>query len=118
MGKIIEIISKEEFKNELLGDNIILVDFFATWCGPCKILGPILSDVANEVEDVTVVKINIDEGDNSSLAAQFGIRNLPIVVAFKNGEQVDKFVGMKKKEEVIVFIDKNRESNNVDESKN
>ncbi len=118
MGKLIEA-TKEEFQQILESDkNIILADFWAQWCGPCKILGPILSDVANEVEDVTVVKINIDEGDNSSLAAQFGIRNIPTVVVFKNGEQVDKFVGMKKKEEVIVFIDKNRETNNIDESKN
>lgn len=109
MGKIIEINSKEEFKNELLGDNIILVDFFATWCGPCKILGPILEDVADEVEGVTIIKVNVDE--NHDLSVKYGIRNIPTILAFKSGENVDKFVGVKKKEEVVEFINKLEASN-------
>lgn len=118
MGKLIET-TKEEFQQILESDkNIILADFWAQWCGPCKILGPVLGDIANEVEDVTIVKINIEEGDNSVLAAQYGIKNIPTVVIFKGGQQVDKFVGVKKKEDIILLIDKNRESNNVDESKN
>lgn len=118
MGKLIEA-KKEEFNHILETDkNIILADFWAQWCGPCKVLGPVLADIANELEDVTVVKINIDEADNSTLAAQFAIRNIPTVVIFKDGEQVDKFVGVKKKEEIILLIERNRETKNIDESKN
>jgi len=93
----------------LLGDSIIIVDFFATWCGPCKILGPVLGDIANEVEDVTVVKINIEEGDNSVLAAQYGIKNIPTVVIFKDGQQVDKFVGAQSKDSVLAIVNRHTE---------
>lgn len=118
MGKLIET-TKEEFHQIVeIDKNIILADFYAIWCKPCEVLSPILSEIADEIEDVTVIKINIDESDNSTLAVQFGIRNIPTVVLFKDGSQVDKFVGMKNKEEIIIFIDKNRETNNIDESKN
>lgn len=109
MGKIVEINSKEEFENELLSEGVILVDFHAIWCGPCKMLGPILEDVADEVEGVTIIKVNVDE--NPDLSVKYGIRNIPTILAFKSGENVDKFVGVKKKEEVVEFINKLEASN-------
>lgn len=111
MGKIIEIISKEELEKELMYEKFVLMDFYANWCGPCKMLGPALESVATETEDVTVVKVNVDE--NPEVAAEYGIRNIPAVFLFNGGEQIDKFVGVKGKEEIISIINANREK--VDE---
>ena len=80
----------------------VMVDFWAEWCGPCRMLGPVLEDVADEVADVTIVKVNVD--DNSELSAQYGVRSIPAVFVLRGGEQVDKFVGLKNKNEVIDII--------------
>lgn len=103
-------VNKEEFENIINSETgLVLVDFWAPWCGPCKILGPILEDVASEVDNVTILKVNVDE--NSDLTAKYGIRNIPAVLAFSAGENIDKFVGVKKKEDVIEFINKLEVSN-------
>jgi len=118
MGKLINA-SKEEFQQIIESEkNVILVDFWANWCGPCRTLGPILQDISDEVEDVTILKVNVDEGENAMLSAQFGIKGIPTVIVFRGGEQVDKFVGLRKKDEIISVIEKNRETKEVDESKN
>ena len=109
MGKLIEA-NKEEIQGIIDSEQgLVLVDFHAIWCGPCKMLGPILEDVANEVEEVTILKVNVDE--NSELSTKYGIRNIPAVLAFRGGEVVDKFIGVKKKGEVVEFI-KNLEVSN------
>ena len=115
MGKIINA-NQEEFQEILDSEkNIILVDFWAEWCGPCRMLGPELELVSEEVEDVTVIKVNVDE--NSELSAKYGVRNIPTVLVMKDGEQVDKFVGLQKREQIISIIDRNRtEEIKVDES--
>lgn len=115
MGKIVEINSKEELEKELENEKIVLVDFYANWCGPCKVLGPILDKISKE-KDVTVVKINVDEGENSSLASEKGVKGIPAVFIYKNGQQVDKFVGAKSELDIISIIEKNIESN-TDEQK-
>ena len=80
-------------------DMPVLVDFWAPWCGPCKMLGPTIEQLAGEYAGKAKVgKVNVD--DNQDLAAQFGIRGIPTVLLFKGGEQVGSFVGMKSKEEL------------------
>jgi thioredoxin 1 len=115
MGKLINA-NKDEFQQIIESETgLVLVDFWAEWCGPCKMLGPILEDITEEVEDVTVLKINVDNGDNASLSAEFGVRGIPTVIVFRDGEQVDKFVGLRQKAEIMSVIEKNTESK-ADES--
>ena len=77
----------------------VLVDFWAEWCGPCRTLGPILDDVAKEVGDrATVLKVNVD--DNPELAQRFGIRGIPTMIFFKNGQASKTLVGVQAKEEI------------------
>lgn len=115
MGKLINA-NKDEFQQIIESETgLVLVDFWAEWCGPCKMLGPILHDIT-EAEDVTVLKINVDEGDNSTLSAQFGVRGIPTVIFFRGGEQVDKFIGLKQKADIMSIIERNTEPG--DESKN
>ena len=72
--------------------GVVLVDFYADWCGPCKMIGPVVEEIAGEYEGKAVIgKVNVD--NNPSVSAQFGVRNIPTVLIFKNGEVVDKQVG-------------------------
>jgi thioredoxin 1 len=87
-------LNSETFKENISqNDKITMVDFHAPWCGPCKIIGPIVDELANEYGDKAIIaKLNVDE--NSDIAAQLGIRNVPTILFFKNGEILDKVVGM------------------------
>lgn len=76
----------------------IIVDFWAEWCGPCKLLSPILEEVSN-ILDIKIYKVNVDE--NPSLAGQFGIKSIPTMVIFDNGVRVKEVVGLRPKEEII-----------------
>ena len=83
----------ENFKSEILdSDKVALVDFWAAWCGPCQVLGPVIEELAGEFENkVVIAKLNVDENPNT--AAQYGIRSIPTMLIFKNGEVVDQMVG-------------------------
>ncbi len=83
----------QNFKSEVLdSDKVALVDFWAAWCGPCQMLGPVIEELAGEFEGKAVIaKVNVDENPNT--AAQFGIRSIPTMLIFKNGEVVDQMVG-------------------------
>lgn len=84
---------EEIIKNK---EELVLVDFWAPWCGPCKIIGPFLDELSIQFENnLIVAKVNVDE--NPELAAQFGIRNIPTILFFKKGEIVDKSVGVSNK---------------------
>ena len=85
-------ISKENFASEVLNSNKpVLLDFYADWCGPCRMVGPIVSEIANERNDVKVGKINIDE--QPELAAQFQVMSIPMIAVIKNGKLENQVVG-------------------------
>ena len=80
----------------------VLVDFFATWCGPCKMLSPVLEELAEKNPDLLVLKIDVDEV--GALAARFGIQAIPTLILFKDGEQVDKRMGYQNMNQLLGFI--------------
>lgn len=97
------VITKENFDSEVLkAEGTVLVDFWATWCGPCRMLSPIVDEVASECPDVKVGKINVDE--QPELAQQFGIMSIPTLLVFKNGEKVQESVGLIPKEKVEALL--------------
>ncbi len=93
--------NSENFK-ELVSEGLVLVDFFATWCGPCKMLSPVLEEVANERPDVKVVKIDVDQ--EPDLAQAFNIMSIPTLLLFKDGQKVASAMGYMAKAKVLEFI--------------
>lgn len=96
-----KIINTEEF-NETISNGVTLVDFFAEWCGPCKMLGPVLEELDSEYPDVKFVKVNVD--DNMDLAEKYGIMSIPNVHIFKDGESVANMQGFRDAQGVKEFI--------------
>ncbi|MEG0156827.1 MAG: thioredoxin, partial [Anaerovoracaceae bacterium] len=89
-------ITKENFESEVLKSSVpVLVDFWAPWCGPCKMVGPVIEEIANEVTDAKVGKINIDE--QVELARKYGVMSIPTLVVFKDGQIVRQEVGARPK---------------------
>ena len=93
--------SAAEFEAEIK-EGTVLVDFFATWCGPCKMLSPVLEEIAEENPNVSVLKIDVDEV--GVLAARFGIQSIPTLMFFKNGQRVETRVGYQNKNQLLAFI--------------
>lgn len=94
---------KTNFKDIITSDTPVLVDFFATWCGPCKMLLPILDDVKKELGDqIKVIKIDVDK--NQPLATQYQVRGVPTMLLFKNGKQVWRQSGVLQKDDIINII--------------
>ncbi len=92
-------ITTENFESLKNGDQPLVVDFWATWCGPCRMIAPIIEELAKEYDGkITVGKCDVEENDD--IAAEFGIRNIPTILFFKNGEVVDKTVGALSKSKI------------------
>ena len=96
-------VTSENFELEVLNsDKTVIIDFYADWCTPCKVLSPIVKEVANENENIKVVKINIDEVQD--IANQYSIMSIPTLVVIKNGEEVNRSVGVISKTEIIDMV--------------
>ena len=97
-------INKENFNTEVLqSDKTVLLDFWASWCGPCRMLSPVVDQVAEERPDVKVGKVNVDQ--QPELAAQFGVMSIPALLVFKNGKLVNQSVGSRPKAGVLALLD-------------
>ena len=102
MSNVITVTS-ENFESEVLNsEKPVLVDFWASWCGPCRMLSPIVDEIAEEVQTIKVGKVNVDE--QQDLAGKFGVMSIPTIILFKNGQPVNKSVGAKSKAALLDFI--------------
>lgn len=92
--------NENEFEN-LINDDLVLVDFFATWCGPCRMLSTVLDNVSSR-DNLKIVKMDVDQ--NMSLAKTYGVMSVPTLVLFKNGKEVAKTTGFMNEEELISWV--------------
>lgn len=97
---MVKVIDNSNFESEVMASGkTCLIDFFATWCGPCKIMSPIVDEISEEMPDITVGKIDVDEA--GEIAEQFGIMSIPTIIVFKNGEIAETFIGVTDKESIV-----------------
>ena len=96
-------INKDNFHKEVLNsDKPVLLDFFASWCGPCRMVGPILDEIAEEREDIKVCKVNIDE--QPELASRFRIMSVPTLMVLKGGQIMEQSVGARPKHQILAMV--------------
>lgn len=96
-------IHNDNFRSEVLeSEKVVLLDFYADWCGPCRMLGPVIDEIAEENPHIKVGKVNVDE--NMDLASQFKVVSIPLLVVIKDGEVVNKSLGVKAKEEILEML--------------
>ncbi len=102
----LEHLNDENFKEKTNKENLVLVDFFATWCGPCKIMGPILENSREELDGVDFYKIDVDE--NEETAKEFGVMSIPTIVLLKNGNEIARHVGLLNHDDLLDFVNKHK----------
>jgi thioredoxin 1 len=96
-------VNKENFATEVLNaQGTVLVDFFADWCGPCKMLSPVIDEIAEEQTELKVCKVNVD--DEPELASRYGVMSIPTLVVIRDGKEVNKSVGVVSKEEILALV--------------
>ena len=96
-------ITADNFNEEVLNsDKPVLIDFWASWCGPCRMIAPIVEEIAAERDDIKVAKVNVDE--EPSLASKFGVMSIPTLVVMKNGEVVNQAVGVRPKAQILQLL--------------
>ncbi|WP_257346467.1 thioredoxin [Pseudalkalibacillus decolorationis] len=99
-------VSDQSFSTET-GDGLVLADFWAPWCGPCKMIAPVLEELDSEMNDkVKIVKLDVDE--NQETASKYGVMSIPTLMIFKNGEVVEQVVGFQPKEALVDLINKHQ----------
>jgi thioredoxin 1 len=96
-------VTATNFEEVKASDKTVLLDFYADWCGPCRMVAPILEDIASERDDVVIGKINVD--DEGSLAHQFGVVSIPTLVVMKNGEIVHQSAGARPKAQILKLLE-------------
>lgn len=95
-------LSKENFSEIISGDKKVLIDFYADWCGPCRMVSPIIDEIAEENPEIQVCKVNVDE--NPDLAGQFGVMSIPTLVVMEKGEIKAKSMGTKPKAQILAML--------------
>lgn len=99
----LQIINKENF-DKIINSNVpVLIDFYADWCGPCRMVGPIVEEIANERDDVIIGKVNVD--NDPELAEQFNVFSIPTLVVLKNGEEVNRVTGARPKAQILSLLE-------------
>ena len=97
------VITSANFEEEVIrSDKPVLVDFWATWCGPCRMLAPVIEEISEERNDIKVCKIDVDE--EPGLAAEYGIQSIPTLIVFKDGKPVKKSIGVRPKDDIIAML--------------
>ena len=94
---------KNNTLEESVNSGVAIIDFYADWCGPCRRVAPIIEEIANEQQSITVCKVNVDE--NSALASRYGIVSIPTIVILKDGEEVERMVGYRPKEVILEALE-------------
>jgi thioredoxin 1 len=99
----IKALTSENFEAEVLKESkTVLIDFWASWCGPCRMLSPVVDQIAEERQDIKVCKVNIDE--QPELAQKFGIMSIPTLLVFRGGKQVNSSVGVRPKQDILNLL--------------
>ena len=97
------VLDDNNFDSEIINSGkTCLVDFFATWCGPCKIMSPVIDEIAEENADIVVGKVDVDEADE--IAGRYGIMSIPTIMVFRDGELKETFVGVTEKEKIVAAL--------------
>ena len=101
--KMVVTITMENFEEEVLNsEKVVLVDFWATWCGPCQMVGPVVEEIAKENPDLKVCKVDVDEVPE--LAQKYGVMSIPTLVAIKNGKETNRTMGAQPKEAILSIV--------------
>ena len=98
-NKMLVELNVDNFVAQIEGNGKVLVDLYADWCGPCKMLAPIIEEIANEQTEILVAKVNVD--DSPAVAIMYDVKNIPTLIAFVNGEEKGRIIGVKSKEEIL-----------------